>query len=195
MSAAVQESPLTTDARLDYADGARGFMILLVLVGHADPPKLLFKLIYGFHMPFFFLLSGFLFDAEKYARMRFWPYCKKRFASYVIPYFIYAFCNLLINIPIELRQGVVGKALLTSTAKHIFWIFYAIGDKAKTPNCTPLWFLPCLFLCCLLFYGLYRGKLLAWLGRNTMPVFAFNYAVNAYLRWLWAVLFPNATLS
>lgn len=46
-------------------------MILLVLVGHADPPKLLFKLISGFHMPFFFLLSGFLFDAEKYARMRF----------------------------------------------------------------------------------------------------------------------------
>ena len=73
MNAAAQESPLT---------------------------KLLFKLIYGFHMPFFFLLSGFLFDAEKYARMRFGPYCKKRFASYVIPYFIYAFCNLLINIPL-----------------------------------------------------------------------------------------------
>lgn len=310
MSAAVQESPLTTDARLDCADGARGFMILLVLVGHTDPPKLLWKLIYGFHMPFFFLLSGYLFDAEKYGHMRFWPYCKKWFVSYMVPYLIYAFCNLLLNIPLEVRRGIVGRALLESTAKHIFWIFYAIGDIKKTPNCTPLWFLPCLFLCCLLFYGLqhipkeslrwavcavffgisywlsaahvpqlpwhvdtalfgtvfmqigftakrlrfpqrvplpyliaavaaavgffcivrnrpidlnsmtlqnaaltlvgavcvnasvfllfyklYRGKLLAWFGRNTMPVFAFNYAVNAYLRWLWAVLFPNATLS
>ena len=295
---------------MDFADGTRGFMILLMLVGHADPPKLLFKLIYGFHMPFFFLLSGYLFNAEKYARMRFWPYCKMRFVSYVVPYFVYSFCNLLINIPIEIRQGIVGKALPASTAKHIFWIFYAIGDKVRTPNCTPLWFLPCLFLCCVLFYGLqripkepirwavcavfcgaafwmsaarlpqlpwhmdtallgtgymqiglaarklrfpqrvplpvlvsagaaavgffcieknelidlnsmalqnialtligsvcvsaavflafykfYRGRFLAWLGRNTIPVFAFNYAVNAYLRWIWAALFPNTALS
>lgn len=310
MTAAAPDRPQLSDSRLVFADGARGFMILLMLVGHADPPKLLFKLIYGFHMPFFFLLSGYLFDAEKYAHARFWPYCKKRFVSYVVPYFIYAFCNLLFNIPLEVRQGITGRVLLTSTAKHIFWILYAIGDKAKTPNCTPLWFLPCLFLCCLLFYGLqripkpairwaicavfcaaafllsekhlpqlpwhidtallgtvymqigftarnlrfpqrvplpylfsaaaaatgffciiknglidlnsmalqnialtlagsvcvnasvfllfyklYHCRFLARLGRNTMPVFAFNYAVNAYLRLLWAVLFPNSSLS
>ena len=292
-----------------FADGARGFMILLMLIGHADPPTLLFKLIYGFHMPFFFLLSGYLYNAEKYARMRFRPYCKTRFAAYMIPYFAFAFCNLLVNLPLEIRQGITGKALLSLTAKHVFWILYAIGDKTRMPNCTPLWFLPCLFLCCLLFYGLRRipkqalrwavcvlfciaafvlsairapqlpwhvdtallgtvymqigftakalrfpqripyplpvalglaaagffcivrnglidlnslvlqnpaltlagsilvsaavflvfyrlcrGSFLAWLGRNTMPVFAFNYAVNAYLRLVWAALFPNASL-
>ncbi len=47
----------------------------------------------------------------------------------------------------------------------------------------------------LLFYKLYRGRFLRWLGRNTMPIFAFNYAANAYLRWLWEVLFPGTTLS
>ncbi|MBR5619046.1 MAG: acyltransferase family protein [Clostridia bacterium] len=139
-----------------FADSARGFMILLMLVGHTDPPKLLFKLIYGFHMPFFFLLSGYLFDAEKYARMRFGTYCKMRFVSYMIPYFFYAFCNLLLNIPLEIRQGITGKALAFSTAKHVLWILYAVGDKTRLPNCTPLWFLPCLFVCCLLFYGLRR---------------------------------------
>lgn len=156
MTALAERSPRVSDGRLAFADGARGFMILLMLVGHADPPKLLFKLIYGFHMPFFFLLSGYLYHAEKYAHMRFPAYCKVRFRAYVIPYFLYAFCNLLVNIPLEVHQGVVGKALLASTARHVFWIFYAIGDKARTPNCTPLWFLPCLFLCCLLFYGLQR---------------------------------------
>ena len=284
-------------------------MILVMLIGHANPPKLLFKLIYGFHMPFFFLLSGYLFDAEKYAYVRFWPYCKKRFLAYMVPYFVYAFCNLLLNIPLEIRQGITGKALLVSSVKHIFWILYAIGDKTRTPNCTPLWFLPCLFLCCLLFYGLHRipnkalqwaacavfcgasfwlsearlpqlpwhadtamlgtvymqigfkakelrfpqrvpfplpvalgaaalgffciaenglidlnnlslqnialtlvgsvcvnaavfllfynlcrGRASAWLGRNTIPVFAFNYAVNAYLRLVWSGMFPNTSL-
>lgn len=309
-AAAERLRPRTAENRMVFADGARGCMILLMLIGHADPPKLLFKLIYGFHMPFFFLLSGYLYNAEKYARTPFLSYCKLRYKSYVVPYFLYAFCNLLVNIPIELRQGITGKALLTSTAKHVFWIVYAIGDKAKTPNCTPLWYLPCLFLCCLLFYGLqcipkesvrwvvcavfcgaafwlseanapqlpwhidtallgtvymqiglaarklrfpqrvplpfliagiaaalgffcidknglidlnsmalqnialtlagsllvcaavfilfyklYRGKALAWLGRNTMPVFAFNYAVNAYLRWIWEIAFPGRALS
>ena len=292
-----------------FADSARGFMILLMLVGHTDPPKLLFKLIYGFHMPFFFLLSGYLFDAEKYARMRFGTYCKMRFVSYMIPYFFYAFCNLLLNIPLEIRQGITGKALAFSTAKHVLWILYAVGDKTRLPNCTPLWFLPCLFVCCLLFYGLRRmpkqplqwavcvlfcgaafllsemrapqlpwhidtallgtvymqigfaartlqfpqrppyalpaalglaavgffcivrnglidlnnlalqnialtlvgsvcvcaavflvfyrlrhGRFLVWIGRNTIPVFAFNYAVNAYLRLIWSCVFPNSSL-
>ena len=309
MTALAERSPRDSDGRLAFADGARGFMILLMLVGHADPPKLLFKLIYGFHMPFFFLLSGYLYHAEKYAQMRFPAYCKARFRAYVIPYFLYAFCNLLVNIPIEVHQGVVGKALLASTAKHVFWIFYAIGDKARTPNCTPLWFLPCLFLCCLLFYGLQRipkeslrwavcgvfcaaafllsemrapqlpwhvdtallgttymqigfsakklrfpqrvplpylvapgaaavgflcisyndlidlnslslqnvaltlagsvlvsaavflafyklcrRRFLAWIGRNTVPFFAFNYAVNAYLRLVWQHLLPAVPL-
>ena len=309
MSVAVGERLRTQNERLTFADSARGFMILVMLVGHTDPPKLLFKLIYGFHMPFFFLLSGYLFRAEEYARAPFPPYCKKRFRAYIVPYFLYAVCNLLINIPLELRQGIAGKALVTSTAKHIFWILYAVGDKVKTPNCTPLWFLPCLFVCCLLFFGLQRipkqalrwavcaafcgvsfllseahtpqlpwhvdtallgtvfmqigltarqmrfpqrvpyprlaaigaaaagffcilqngpidlngmtlqnifltlagsvcvsaavllvfckfcrVRFLAWLGRNTLPVFAFNYAVNAYLRLVWGVLLPTVPL-
>ena len=98
----------------------------MMLIGHADPPTLLFKLIYGFHMPFFFLLSGYLYNAEKYARMRFRPYCKTRFAAYMIPYFAFAFCNLLVNLPFEIRQGITGKALLSLTAKH-----------ASSGSCTP----------------------------------------------------------
>lgn len=45
--------------RLVWIDALRGFAILLVIVGHTSPPFQ--KLIYGFHMPLFFILSGFIF--------------------------------------------------------------------------------------------------------------------------------------
>lgn len=71
---------------------------------------------------------------------------KARWKSYMIPYFSLSFANLIINIPIEIIKNIQGKELLISTIKHVFWIFYSYGDAQKLPNCTPLWFLPCLFL-------------------------------------------------
>lgn len=45
--------------RLAYIDVSRGFVIILMLIGHANAPDPLVKAIFGFHMPFFFILSGF----------------------------------------------------------------------------------------------------------------------------------------
>lgn len=63
-----------------------------------------------------------------------------------MPYFILAFINLLLNAIYE-SQTLAGMDLLVSTGKHAFWIFYSLRRITKMPNCTPLWFLPCLFIC------------------------------------------------
>lgn len=55
-------------SRESYIDVARGLVILLVLIGHSEPPALIKTGIYGFHMPFFFILSGYLFDSNKWCR-------------------------------------------------------------------------------------------------------------------------------
>lgn len=51
--------------RIDHIDVARGLGILLVVAGHhplvADQPGKLFALIFAFHLPLFFFLSGMLF--------------------------------------------------------------------------------------------------------------------------------------
>lgn len=57
--------------RLAYIDVARGFVIILMLIGHANAPDPLVKAIFGFHMPFFFILSGFLYNKNKMVRTRF----------------------------------------------------------------------------------------------------------------------------
>ena len=143
--------------REDFIDVARGIGIILMLIGHSSAPVDIVKFIYGFHMPFFFILSGYLYDKTKWEQRGIEALIKKRWKAYVIPYFIYSFVNLIINIPVE-YSSIRGKELVFSTLKHIFWIFYSYGSATKTPNCTPLWFLLCIFVCSIYFYFLLKLK-------------------------------------
>lgn len=73
-------------------------------------------------------------------RTRFQKFTVSKFKAYIVPYFILAFFNLLINIPIEQIKGLKGQELFDSTMNHLQWIFYSWGAIDKMPNCTPLWF-------------------------------------------------------
>lgn len=56
-------------SRIVFVDVAKGIGILLVIIGHVVPygDNYLSRFIFGFHMPLFFILSGFTFDFKKYA--------------------------------------------------------------------------------------------------------------------------------
>ena len=64
---------MKTASRIEYVDSIRGFAIILVVIGHillfsyGDKPdnNWLFRLIYIFHMPLFFFISGYLTYKEK----------------------------------------------------------------------------------------------------------------------------------
>lgn len=47
--------------RIDYIDKARGVLILLVIIGHIFQSGYVHNLIYSFHIPAFFIISGILF--------------------------------------------------------------------------------------------------------------------------------------
>jgi fucose 4-O-acetylase-like acetyltransferase len=56
------------NTRLQHTDIAKGIGILLVVFGHnsivVDEKRELFNVMYSFHMPLFFFLSGLFFNAE-----------------------------------------------------------------------------------------------------------------------------------
>ena len=56
--------------RIEYVDVAKGIAILSVIVGHTfsayDPGSLLNRFIYSFHMPLFFILSGFFYRPQDF---------------------------------------------------------------------------------------------------------------------------------
>ena len=144
--------------RIAYIDIARGIGILLVVLGHSDLALVspyLHQIIYSFHIPLFFFLSGIFFDPGIAPGL----FLKKRFRAILQPYLFVIFLISLAsvsftNMGIVTALGRFTKSMYAST-EYIWWI--------------PLWFLPCLFATSLFAYVVYRIVLLK-IG-------------NRYLRW------------
>ena len=103
-----------TNRIVEY-DIAKGVCILLMVIGHSGLTGVGHNLIYAFHMPFFFFISGVTTDYSK----DFWPFVKRRFKSLLVPfmcyYVIHLPCYTIINdcsmIELfirEMRMGVQG---------------------------------------------------------------------------------------
>lgn len=144
-----------TNPRQTWIDSLRGFGIILMLIGHSMVGENIKHFIYGFHMPLFFVISGYLFDIKHEEDIR--HFIKRKWKAYMVPYFVMCTCNLLLTIPLEFIAGTRGTNLIESIGKHIFWILYSFGEADMMPMCSPLWFLPCLFLASLYLY--YYSKL------------------------------------
>lgn len=133
--------------RLDYIDVAKGLGILLVMLGHIYTTPMLNKFIYAFHMPLFFIIAGYTFNTEKYKAYSFKAFLHKKAAAYIVPYFIYAAINFVIfGVGKSLLSYGLTKEFLTKTATYVYGILYSIASTEYMPNCTPLWFLTCLFV-------------------------------------------------
>lgn len=132
------------DVHLNWMDLLKGIGICLVIIGHCHylflPIK---KYIYGFHMPLFFIINGYLFN-QNYS---FSTFLVKKTKRYLIPYFVLCFINFFIVFCIS----IITKDIFT-LKKYLFGIFYSIGKTEYMPNCSPLWFLTALFFTSLIFY-------------------------------------------
>lgn len=132
--------------RQTWIDICRGIGILIVVLGHANPPFK--KFIYGFHMPFFFLLSGYLLSDRKLS-LPFRGFVKVQASSYVVPYILLCIVNLFFHAGILFIKGELS---LQRFIKYIIGILYSRGTVEWMPNCTPLWFLTALFVAMLMYY-------------------------------------------
>ena len=93
-------SPLVEKERLQFADNLRGFLILLVVLGHciqfSDTDfdhNIVFRYIYAFHMPLFMFLSGFV----SYRRDYQWTSARRRISQLVVPFVCWAALDMAVN--------------------------------------------------------------------------------------------------
>ena len=143
--------------RIEYIDIARGIGILLVVLGHNDFGYISpfgYKLIYSFHMPLFFFLSGYFLNTA----IPFVEFFKKRFHSLLKPYLftiflIYFFYVSFNNMSFATAIRRIVKSLY-GAGHYIDWV--------------QLWFLPHLFVA-----SLYAFLFFAIFGR-------WN---NRFVRW------------
>lgn len=136
-----------------YIDMYKAFAIVLVLIGHTDPP--FFKWIYSFHMPLFFFLSGYLY--KKNSEIGFVQNEKKLIVKYIYPYFILCGINLILQmLKLFIIDSYTSAQLITAGCKYIVGIIFSRGTVEWMPNCTPLWFLTALFMALSIFFIIMR---------------------------------------
>lgn len=116
--------------RINWIDWAKSFCMFLVILGHTHictSQNIIIHIIYSFHIPLFFFLSGLLCKDDISIRS-----IKKDSVSLLFPYLFYGMIGLAIPYPIHQSE------LIHYLAKLIFGTDASIG---------AIWFLPAIFIC------------------------------------------------
>lgn len=145
-------------------DITKGIGILLVVVGHIYTYN---QLIYLFHMPLFFVLSG---AGLSYSRHPF--SIRKKWQTLMIPYFLFSFLCFLYWFSIESRfrpennyilfSGVL--STLDTDTQQFINIFLAENAFYAFPYNVVLWFLPCLFVAECIYNAINHCKSIYYIG-------------------------------
>lgn len=147
------------------ADILRGAAILSVLLYHGIieyPIDLrgmypwcdwLFRMLAAFHMPLFFVLSGFVYSCRNYA-----DYMKKRCLRLALPYFVFAGASIalhsvagdLVNGGAGAGEGLANLLLYGADYWFLYSLFFISAVFPLLDRIKAKWFLPCLILVTLL---------------------------------------------
>lgn len=148
------------ELRKNYIDVLKGIGIFFVVFGHVTHTGILREYIWNFHMPLFFLISGFLFNTEKYPKFK--KFFLSRIKSIYLPYIFFFLITFLYWAIIE-RSFRGGEY---SIQHQLLGLFYGTYEGYHLNFNGALWFLPCLFSVELMFY--YVSKI-----QNKFGIFSF----------------------
>lgn len=143
----MQKEITLNNARYAWIDIARGIAMLLIVCGHYAPKELMFFLplkwlvfcVMSFHVPVFFILSGYVMRANG----SFSEFLVKRLKYLIAPWLLF----VIIGAVLKLASGEIEAASLVST--------FLYGNLA-TP---AAWFIPVLFVAQILCFFIAKAAL------------------------------------
>lgn len=138
----------TITQRYEWMDVAKGIAILLMILAHTSVPEPVNRFIFAFHMPLFFIASGY---CTNWYKNKFLQLVVHKSRTLLIPFFIYSALVLLIGVPTG-QMDLIG-----------------VLKGGWPSNCYPLWFVPILFFSLILAKGIIsfhneKLRLFVWLS-------------------------------
>lgn len=127
--------------RETWLDVAKGLGIILVVYGHSSifAQNALLIYIYWFHMPAFFIISGYLFkNPQNLSGLR--ELIKKRTLQLIIPYLSFFIVITLVKLVLQLRHGDTNLTLFFNEL-----ISNVFGGRFASGYYGVFWFITCLF--------------------------------------------------
>ena len=144
--------------RINWIDFAKGFAIISVVLGHAlDDDFSLCVLIYIFHMPFFFILAGYLLNLDKWGGAEnFKNFLTKLFKRLLVPYYLANILFFPIWFVVCHELGYLNYFWEWCTLKPLNSIAEIFIGDGTNLVLGQLWFLPTLFLTQIILIFLYN---------------------------------------
>ena len=146
-------------------DAIKALAIWLVVLGHCVQylsgwefwDNALFRLIYSFHMPLFFMVSGFFFASSE--DLPVWEFLKKKSIALLLPCFTW---------------GIIYSCIYFQSWPHLIL-------SVLFPTNWPLWFLKGLFLVQIAAYVSLKLAARMGGGKNKMLLFAILLSMTVYM--------------
>lgn len=155
--------------RVEWIDIAKGIGMLLVIVGHTMTTPIryantvnydIYSLIYFFHMPLMFYLSGRTFGMFINRNIEYTPqiWFKKKWHTLMTPFVVYAVLVYIIFTVGNMVPGLGNVLTKEGYGKQSFthWLFGMVTMQGDDLYCIHLWFIYALFLMNLCSY--FAGK-------------------------------------
>ena len=142
--------------RIGYYDVARGLGIIFVVIGHIDTFYMPFRqYVISFHMALFLIVSGMLMLETGEAERFYWRTAGKKFCRIMIPYFLFSFLSI----------GIEVVRIWSNDSFNIPHLRSLLITTLTMQGISVMWFLPTLFLSELIFLAV--RKLVARVFRGS----------------------------
>lgn len=150
--------------RIQYIDFAKGLGIFLIVIGHCILPFNLHDAIFSFHVPLFFIISGFFIK----------PFSKveviKTARLLLVPMYFTTLIAVFLLLLMNTHNGTyVGPGFLRIVSRYVFCRHFGVCG---------LWFL----------FALFWGKLLFQIIKKYLPKYSFVVSLALFII---AYLFPS----
>ncbi len=145
MGVTVLEAKLQ-NARLEWPDLIKAFLIYTMVLCHVGTWSSVDKCIHSFHMPLFFVLSGYMFNEAK--NNNFLKFIKKKFLTLIVPYLFFSVVLFAVwNGALYVLNRRSEMRTVSNLLQSLLWI----NTETQTFGVVQ-WFLTCLFFTSVLFY-------------------------------------------
>lgn len=125
--------------RTGWIDICKALAIYCMVLGHTGTSQKISIIIHVFHMPVFFILSGYCFNEKKNSNLL--AFIKKRFMTLVVPYFVFGIALFAVwDVALLVMHRQAEMRSISNLMTSILW-----NNANASAFGVIQWFLPCLF--------------------------------------------------
>ncbi len=165
--------------RLGYVDVAKGLAMICIVLGHLGS-SIINRVVFTFHVPVFYLISGYFISAEE----KLSSFFVKKLRTLIVPYYLTCAVIVLLGF----LKGLILNGMGTALSDAKYWLYAAIygaGDSYQEPffiaAIGAIWFL----------WALFWGSLFLKISLKMKPVIRLAFVIALFLfgyytrNWFW----------